>query len=778
MREQEEHAVGKSIQRVDGLEKVTGRAKYGFDLQQQGMLHGKTKRSDRPHARIVRIDASEAEKLPGVRAVLIGKDAPAGLHGNVLYDTPVMARDVVRFVGEPIAAVAADTAEIAERAAQLITVDYEDLPAVFDAEEAMKPNPKAVIHPDKASYKRSPIWTPKFDPSRPNIGNTVRVVKGDVERAFGEAEVIVENRFETQIAQHMHMEPTVAIAYVDPYGEVTVWTSHQAPYRLRHQISEALSIPPSRIKVLVVYSGGGFGNKLITSIEPICILLSKRTGRPVRMALSREEILTATTVRHPFVIYIKDGVTRDGRIIARDVTAILNGGAYSGSSGMAVGRMSVFAATNNYNIPNLRVNTHRVYTNQVPGGAFRGFGTAQMHWALESQMDEVAHRLGLDPVQLRLKNALRQGDENAIGEIVEEPTTESLERVAEQIGWDRKKPEPRGPWRMGRGIAYIEKYGSEPNSVAYVRVLDDETVDVFSTVTEIGQGSHTALRQLAAEELGVPVGSVRMADLDTSVTPYDPGQFGSRSTYNAGNAILLACQDLKQKILFHASTKVGLPPGELEVRGMKVHAKGRPEPLLRVTDLYEKSNSRFGAFLRSGGDLMGTATWYVDVGGLDPETGQCTKARANPFYTRGATGAELWVNTETGQTKIERMVTCVDAGRVINPALAWGQVEGCMSMGTSLTLFEELVQNNGKLVNADLKDYKVLGIADSFPSEIHFLENAQSDGPYGARGVGEAAITAVAPAIANAIEDAVGVRVRSLPITAEKVLKALVSAQK
>ena len=764
--------------RVDGLEKVTGRAKYGFDVYQHGMLHGKMKRSDRPHARILRVDTSAAEQLPGVRGVLTGKDGPPGLHGNVLYDTPVLAKEVVRYVGEPVAAVAADTVEIAEEAADLIKVDYEDLPAVYDAEEAMKPNPPAVIHPDKEKYRRSPIWTPKFDPTRPNVGNSVKVSKGDVEKAFASADVVIENRYETQIAQHMHMEPTVAVGYADPMGDITIWTSHQAPYRLRHQISEALMIPPSRIKVITLYSGGGFGNKLITSVEPVCVLLSKKTRRPVRMALSREEILTTTTVRHPFVIKIKDGVMKDGRVVARDVTAILNGGAYSGSSGMAVGRMSVFAATNNYNIPNLKVTTYRVYTNQVPGGAFRGFGTAQMHWALESQMDEIAHKLSIDPIQLRLKNALKQGDENAIGEIVEEPTTESLTKVADLMRWNEEKPAPRGPWRMGRGLAYIEKYGSEPNSVAYVRALDDETVDVFSTVTEIGQGSHTALRQLAAEELGIPVGSVRMAALDTSVTPYDPGQFGSRSTYNAGNAILLACKDLKRKVLSFASPKLGIPPEQLEVRGMKVYAKGRDEPLLKVADLYEKSHSRFGAFLRSGGDLIGTATWYVDVGSLDPETGRCSKARANPFYTRGTTGVEVWVNTETGQTRIERMFTSIDAGRVINPALAWGQVEGCMSMGASLTLFEELVQSNGKIVNPDLKDYKIMTIFDSFPSEIHFIENPQSDGPFGARGVGEAAITAIAPAIANAIEDAVGVRVRSLPISAEKLLMRLKSVSK
>jgi CO/xanthine dehydrogenase Mo-binding subunit len=766
--------VGKGLTKVDAVEKVTGKAVYGFDYAMAHMLHGKFKRSDVPHAEVLSVDVTKAMTVPGVRAILTGKDIPPTLFGAGLSDTPIIARNRVRYVGEPVAAVAAETVQAAQEAVDLVEVKYRELPAVFDPEEAMKENPPAVLHPDIMKYTKSPKWPPRIDPKLPNVCNHVKVRKGDVDSAFKTADLIVENRFTTNLVQHVHTEPNAAVGKVENDGSVVVWTSTQSVYRTRHMLAEALQLPPSKIRVVATEVGGGFGNKLSgANVEAVAILLAKATGRPVRIQLSREEVFGATTTRHPFVIYLKDGVMKDGRIVARQITAILDGGAYAAGSGVAVGRNTVFSAVTNYDLPNIKIDTYRVYTNKVPSGAFRGFGTTQMVWAMESQMDIIAEKLGMDPVQFRLVNVLKKGKLSGIGEMVTSiDNGEVLVEARRRIDLDTKRQLPH-PWKVGKGIAVSEKYSGEPGACAAVRYRSDGTVEAFVSVQEIGQGTRTGISQIVAEDLKIPLDDVKIIQADTLLTPYDSGALSSRQTYNIGNAVLLALKDMKRGINEVAAKRLGKKAEELEVKEGEVVAPDGAK--IKVMDLFIRGKTRYGVFLDKGDDFWGYGTWIVDTGELDPETGQTSLPRVNTAYTSCAWGAEVAVNTETGEVKLLRTVAVADAGKLINPKLAEGQMEGAVSMGISTALYEELVLERGKPVNADFKDYKLLSMHNASPVEIVFFEHPSADGPFGAKPIGEAGIIGIAPAIANAIHDAIGVRLYDMPMTSERVLKAITS---
>ena len=764
--------VGKTITRIDSLEKVTGRSVYGVDFSLPHMLFGKFKRSDVPHAEILNIDTTSALKVSGVRAILTGKDLPDTLFGAGLSDMPIMARTRVRFVGEPVAAVAADTPESAAEAADLIEVSYKEIPAVFDPEESLKENPVAILHPDLMSYKVTPKLPPVRDPKLPNVGNHVKVRKGDMESAFKSADKIIENRFSTNLVQHVHTEPNATVAQVENDGSVTVWTSTQSVYRARYMLSEALELPASRVRVISTEVGGGFGNKLNSVVlEAVAVLLSKATGRPVKMQLTREEVFSATTTRHPFVIYVKDGVMNDGRLIARQIRAILDGGAYSGGSGVTVGRNTVFGAVTTYDIPNICIDTYRVYTNKVPSGAFRGYGTMQMTWAIECQMDVIAEKLGIDPVQLRMLNVLIEGRPSGIGEMI--PSIDHIAVLAEACKMIdlNKKTELSLPWKTGKGVALSEKYSGEPGACASIRFRSDGLVEVFVAVQEIGQGTRTGVAQIVADELKMPIHNIRIVQADTFLTPYDAGAVSSRQTYSIGNACILACSDLKKNILQTTSKRFGISHDLLTIgEGLVYLPNGKS---IMITDLFIHGKSRYGIFLEKGDEFWGYGTWFVETGDLDPETGQATLPRINITYTSGAWAVEVAVNMETGEVKLLRTIAVANAGKVINPKLAETQVEGAVSQGISTSLYEELILERGRAINADFKDYKMLTIQDATQIEVKLLEIPSGDGPYGAKPLGEVGIVGIAPAIANAIHDATGVRINDLPITREKVLRAI-----
>jgi CO/xanthine dehydrogenase Mo-binding subunit len=781
---QEQHeltVVGKSVPRVDGKEKVTGVAVYAYDMELPRMLYGKIFRSRYPHAEIIRIDKEKALRIPGVRAVLSAEDVSSGLRGRGLLDTPILAQRKVRYVGEPVVAVAAESLEAAEEACDLIEVEYRELPAVFDPEKSIEKDPTVIIHPDIGKYQRlkAQIYKAISDPARPNITNYFKVRHGNIEEAFSKAEVVVENRFTTHMVQHAHIEPIAVLAKYEPDGSFTIWTSGQNTYRTRRELSDALKVPETKIRVIALrHVGGGFGNKGAGHIEPIVASLAEKTGRPVKIALTRDEVFTATSVRHPSVVYIKDAVRKDGTLLGRQIKLIYNGGAYSLAGNVAVGN-SIHGMTSVYRLPALKADIYRVYTNQVQGGAFRGFGAPQIYFAVESQMDLIAQKLGIDPLELRKKNLLHNGEKTAIGHLTTNSTIDKcIESVVEAV---KAKPLPmqEGKWRYGTGYA-ISKEQCDVSfpSTAFVRLIEDGSVEVWTAATDPGEGIHTVLSQIAAEEMQISVENVRMVLSDTSLTPVGTGASGSRQTSQMGMAVKLAAQDLKKKMLPCAARKLGIHEEALSFSGGKIVVNtGQAGTSLEYTEIY-KPGPMGGAYIPDEGTLIGKAFWMPKTGELDPETGQSSTDRAVAYYTPVAQAARVAINTETGALKIVEFIGAIDVGKALNPLNVLGQNEGAIAMGLNGAINEEMVLVNGRVLNPDLKDYKLQSIMEYFPIKSIILENYNPDGPFGARGCGEAPISPVAPALANAVNDAIGIRFYDLPITPEKILLALRSKRK
>jgi CO/xanthine dehydrogenase Mo-binding subunit len=775
--------VGKPVRRVDGLEKITGSAIFAYDMELPRMLYGKIHRSRFPHAEIVKLNIEKALKVPGAHAILTGNDVSDGLRGRGLLDTPILAREKVRYVGEPIAAVAAESLEAAEEASDLIEVEYKELPAVFDPEEAMRENPKVVIHPNIANYKRlkAQIYKAVSDPTRPNITNYFKVRKGNVDEGFKQADIIVENRFSTHMVQHAHIEPIAVLARYESDGSYTIWTSGQNTFRTRRELSDALKVPETKIRVIALkHVGGGFGNKGAGHIEPIVASLAEKTKRPVKISLTREEVFVATSVRHPSVTYIKDGVKKDGTIVARQIKLIYNGGAYSLAGNVAVGN-SIHGITSVYRLPNLKADIYRVYTNEVQGGAFRGFGAPQIYFAIESQMDIIAEKLGMDPLEFRMKNLLHDGEKTAIGHRLSSDTIEQcIGRVREEVRSSSalpKRREEEGKWVYGTGYA-ISKEQCDVSfpSMAYARLLEDGIIEIWTAATDPGEGIHTVLSQIAAEEMQVPLDNIRLITSDTGLTPVGTGASGSRQTSQMGMAVKLACQDLKKKMVSAAARKTGvkedslrLSNGKIEIASPSAASQGKS---LSYSEIFNPGPMG-GAYVPEEGTLIGKALWMPKTGEIDPETGQCSTDRAVAYYTPVAQAARVAINTETGAIKIIEFIGAIDVGKAINPLNVIGQNEGAIAMGANGAVNEEMVLVNGKVLNPDLKDYKLQSIMEYFPIKSIILENYNPDGPFGARGCGEAPISAVAPAIANAVYDATGIRFYDLPITPEKLLLAL-----
>jgi CO/xanthine dehydrogenase Mo-binding subunit len=770
--------LGKPIVRVDGKEKVTGKATYAYDMELARMLYGKIHRSRLPHAQILSINKEKALKVPGVVAVVTGDDISDGLRGRGLLDTPILAHGVVRYVGEPIAAIAAESLEAAEEAADLIEVEYKELPAVFNAEEALEQNPKVVVHPDIGKYKRlkAQIYKSVFDPTRPNITNYFKIRRGNVDEAFKQADLVIENRYETHMVQHAHIEPIATLAQYNPDGSYTIWTSGQNTYRTRRELSDALKVPEVKIRVIALrHVGGGFGNKGAGHIEPIVASLAQKTRRPVKIALTRDEVFTATSVRHPSVTYIKDAIKKDGTILGRQIKLIYNGGAYSLAGNVAVGN-SIHGMTSVYRLPNLKADIYRVYTNQVQGGAFRGFGAPQIYFAVESQMDLVADALHMDPIEFRRKNLLRVGEMTAIGHRLTDNTIEQC--IAKTIEAVKANPLPKqnGPWKYGTGFAITkEQCDVSFPSMAYVRLKEDGSVELWTAATDPGEGIHTVLSQIAAEEMQIPIDMVQMVVSDTELTPVGTGASGSRQTSQMGMAVKLACEDLKRKMISAASKRLGVREDSLVVQDGKIMAVHETKGM-QYSEIFSPGPMG-GAYIPEVGALTGSAFWMPKTGELDSETGQCSTDKAVAYYTPVAQAARVAINTETGTIKIVEYIGAVDVGKALNPLNVLGQNEGAISMGLNGAMNEEMVLVNGRVINPDLKDYKLQSIMEYFPINSIILENYNPDGPYGARGCGEAPISAVAPALANAVYDAIGIRFKELPITPEKILLALKSSK-
>jgi len=771
-KELETYSVGKSIPRIDAVFKVRGETKYAFDMELPRMLFGKIKRSAVPHGRILSIDTNRAEKLEGVRAVVTSADVPDRRYGYGLNDETIFPRDKVRYVGEPVAAVAADTEEIAEDALDLIDVQYQELTPIFDTEEAMQPNPKAVLHPDKEKYTKNLKFSIP-EPGLPNVAAHMRIKKGDVEMGFRESDYVLENSFKIQMIQHSPLEVHTCLVQCMPDGNITIWTSAQQPYLLLTQLNASLGIQTSKVRVIVPPVGGGFGGKTQMKLEPYAILLSQKAGRPVKITLTREEEFTNAAVRQPFVVHVKDGITNDGKIRARSVKYILNTGAYTEDS-YPVTRNASFGAAATYRLDNLLVDGYCVYTNLPVGGAFRGFGSAEVQAAIEQQMDVDADKIGMDRIEFRMKNLVEEGDRNAMGEVMQAVgAKQCLEAAAKALGKITTREWEAGPWRIGKGIAVGNKYSLAPSvSSAIVKVHHDHTVEVRTSTVEIGQGSFTVFAQIASEEFRTPIEKIKIVGCDTAITPYDHGVISSRSTYNVGNAVRLACQDAKRQLFEIASGKLGTPVADLETEDGRIFSRRSPSKFITITDCFEVLN-QVGYFLPTGGEILGKATWYARAGGMEPSTGQALGDRVSAFYSFSAQAAVVAVNVETGQLKLLHFINACDAGRAINPQGVIAQIEGGSAMGISGSIFEELAFENGNVINPDFLNYKLITAKEIPKIESIIIESNRLDGPYGAKGVGEVSLIVSGPAIANAIYDAVHVRVKDYPLTSEKILKLI-----
>jgi CO/xanthine dehydrogenase Mo-binding subunit len=742
-------AFGRSIPRVEGQAKVTGRAEYVHNLRLPGMLYGRIFRSTVAHGRIRGVDVSAAQALPGVYAVYtaaeVRKLIPEPYYGPAFHDQPILAIDKVHYVGEPVALVLAADPHVAEAAAQLIAADYEELPAVFDEVEAM--TSKAVVHEVLKPAGTFPDLKHLKGKRDTNIALDFHLRRGDAQQAFAAADHVFEHTFRTQQVLHLPLEPFVTVADPTP-NQLVIHTASQSPSFVRIEIARLLGWPENRVRVKVPYLGGGFGAKLYIKLEALASAAALLAGRPVKIALTMEEQFYTLT-KHATTLRIKSGVTRDGKITARECEVWWNGGAYA-DIGPRITQKSGFTAPGPYDIDHVAIDSYSLYTNLTPAGALRGFGIPQLVWAYESHTDMIARELNIDPLAIRRKNILREGRPQATGTLMRDAGIEQvLERLAQRMQWEKVFDKGSGTLRRGRGIAIGFKASISPTtSVAIVNISADGSCMVYCSTVDMGQGSDTAMAQIAAEALGVPVESVTLVHPDTDVTPYDMATLGSRSTYHMGHAVKNAAEDARDKLL-QLAREVGLS------------AETTPIP-----DIFKK---KYGM---QAGNIVGIGNFIPPYTPPEPDTGQTPDA--TPFWMIGATGAEVEVDTETGEFRITRLVNLVDVGRPVNPAIVETQISGATIMQLGFTLSEGMEFDGGQVTNASLADYKIPGIRD-IPAlmENEAVDMVQQTGPFGAKGVGESGTFGVSPAIANAIDDAVGVRLTSLPLTAEAVYRGL-----
>ena len=745
--------VGRSVHRLEGEAKVTGRAEYVHNLRLPGMLHGKIFRSTIAHGRIRSIDASAARAVPGVHRVISIDDVravvPAPFYGPAFHDQPILAVDKVRYVGEPVAVVLAADPHVAEAAAQLIVADYEELPAVYDEVEAM--TSAAIVHDVLKPAGTFPDLKHLQGRTNTNVALDFHLRRGDAQAAFASAEHVFEHTFRTQQVLHLPLEPFVSIAEAAD-GRLTLHTASQSPSFVRIEIARLLGWPENRVRVKVPYLGGGFGAKIYIKLEALVAALALIVRRPVKISLTMEEQFYQIT-KHASTFRIKSAV-RDGRITARRCEVFWNGGAYA-DIGPRITQKSGFTAPGPYDIDNVEIDSYSLYTNLTPAGALRGFGIPQLVWAYESHTDMMARALKLDPIEFRRRNILREGRPQATGTLMQDAAIEAvLDRLAARMNWGKPFDRGSGTLRRGRGIAIGFKASISPTtSIAIVNVAADGSCTLYCSTVDMGQGSDTANAQLVAEVLDIAAEQVTVVHPDTDVTPYDMATLGSRSLFHMGNAVRLAARDAREKIAALAR-ELGLPEGSN----------------VPVTELFQKK------YKMQAGNIIGVGSYIPSYAPPDHDTGQTPNA--TPFWMVGAAGAEVEVDTETGQVRVTRLVNVADVGRPINPRIVETQLSGAAIMQLGFTLQEKVEIDGGQVVNASLADYKIPSFVD-IPSDIQSeaVEAEQQSGPFGGKGVGESGTFAVSPAIANAIDDAVCVRLTSLPLTAETLYRALRAAQ-
>jgi CO/xanthine dehydrogenase Mo-binding subunit len=770
--------VGRPERRVDGVEKVTGDAIYTSDMSLPGMLYAQVKKSPHARARILRVDASKAESLPGVRAVLVGSELDYRL-GLYVVDKDILAKKEVRHYGEAVAAVAADSLEIAREAVELIAVDYEPLPPVLNHMDALKPG-APLVHPDLGSYDYVPVFSPQAGTNIPNLS---KLRKGDVDKGFAESEWIVEREYTNPSVQHVPMETHVAIVEWKSGDAITIWTSAQSPFTVRALFCYTFKLPLNNVRVVVPHVGGGFGGKAGIHLEPLAACLSRKAGgRPVKLQASREEEFSLLPCRSALTYKIKTGVRSDGRILAQELTLYWDAGAYADYA-VNVTRASGYSAAGPYDIPNVKLDAYTIYTNKPYGTAYRGFGHVEFFWGLERHLELVAGVIGMDPLEFRKLNLLKPGSITITGETIAEHTgdpTKCLDAAAKAINYGRltqeeAEREKRTGRKIGKGIATLHKAPAMPSftaTAAIVKMNSDGSVIVNVGLTEIGQGSATAIAQIAAERLRFPLSKIKVAiEKDTDKEPYDWQTVASKGIILSGNATVLACEDLLKEAYEVAAQVLRAQPIDLDHDAEKVFVRHRPDRSVSFAQL--SVGYAFPDGNAIGGPLIGVGRYVAQgLSNLNKETGQGLPALD---WTYGAHGVIAEVDLETGEYQVIKVASVFDVGKVINPEIVRGQAIGGMIQGLGTAICEGYIYDDqGRLLNPSFTDNKI-PTAKDLPEEIESIavETAQLDGPYGARGVGEHPMISVAPALGNAIMQASGAELLHMPIRFEDVWRAM-----
>jgi xanthine dehydrogenase molybdenum-binding subunit len=748
--------VGKRIQNRDAVTKVTGKAIFTADIKMKGMLCGKILRSWLPHAKIRSIDVSKAIELKGVKAVVTCHDTPLvkySIHPK-MADKLAFENKKVRYIGDEIAAVAAVNEETASRALSLIKVELEELEGVFDPLEAMKKGAPEI-----------------HDHVKDNISKHFKMECGDIEKGFAKADYIIEKTFTTHAQSHCSLETHSCIAEYSPDHQVTVWVSTQAPHALKQKLSTVLSIDLDRIRVVPAYVGGGFGSKIdLDTTHVACVLLSKKSGRPVKIINSREEQFMATRIRHPTVCRLKFGFTREGIIVAKQATTIMDNGAYNSHGPSVLGYHNVMFSTL-YRVENISYEGFLVYTNKNYGGACRGYGDPQATFAQETMMDMIAEKLNLDPIELRIKNANNPNEKTANAvEITSCGLRETLEAVKSASNWAAKKKNKIK--NRGLGVASMTYTGGGSRgsgfnySGATIKMNAGGSIFLHTGATDIGQGSNTTLTMIAADILGMEPELIRLVSADTDTTLPCMGTFGSRVTFCAGNAVAQASRNLKELITKRAARMLDTPIEKLEFKDRRVYVSGNPDNGVTFSEIGADS------YAKEQEALIGTG--YYDgpevAPDFDPKSYYAYPGPAMSFATHLA---EVEVDPDSGRVELISFYAAHDSGRIINPLLAEGQIEGGSVMGFGWALTEALKFDDGRILNPNLHDYKIFSIKDIPIITPILIETIDPNGPFGAKGLGECAMVCTAPAILNAIYDAIGVRITDLPATSENIYHKL-----
>ena len=777
--------IGKPYDRKEAQEKVTGQAMYVHDMELPGMLHAKCVHSPHAHAKILSIDTSAAEALPGVKAVVTGKDAPYRV-GLYMIDKNLIAVDRVRYQGEIVAAVAAEDETIAELAVSLIKVEYEPLPIVHDVDEALEAS--ILVHPELHTYE---YMAGVFFPQKgTNIASWNRTLKGDVKKGFEEADFIIENEMSVPAVGHVPMETHVTIAQADPFtNKVKIWSSAQSPFAVRNLLAKCLGIDKSDVHVIVPYIGGGFGGKAGIHLEPFVTVLSRAAkGRPVKLKATREEEFNLLPTRAGMRSRFKTGVKKDGTITAMEVYHDWDSGAYA-DYGVNVGKTAVYSGAGPYIVPNVELHSRTIYTNKVFSTAYRGFGHLETHWAVERHMDYIAQQLNIDPYDLRMKNLLRPGETTISGELIYESTgspIDCLNAVVKEIGWTGRKSEEERQAEMksgkvrGKGFAMLQKAPAMPSytsTAAIMQMDEDGHVKVMIGAVDMGQGANTIMAQIAAEELDLPIENVEVVwDVDTNKHPYDWNTVASKYTFMGGNAVKKAAKNMIQQMKEVAAQVLRCHPDELTHGDgyiYHVHHTARRIPFkkLAMGYMYENGNG-------IGGPVIAHGIYMASgLSNPDPETGQ---GRPGLVWTFGAHAVDLEVDIATGEVHVHKVVSAFDIGQVINKKLVDGQVLGGVIQGMGSALVEGYkFSPDAKLLNPSFTDNKI-PTAKDLPGEIVpiYITNPQNDGPYGARGIGEHPMISIPSAIGNALYDALGINFYKLPLTPENVALAILNHKK